>query len=233
MVVALSLSISQEITHLVGQKRWEQLYRLYDLSERLVFLCIPVVSVGTLLSSPFLLTLWLHNRGLYQPGLFILMGITSAAMGIKEHKYQFQSASNQHRELSKATLALYGLMTVVSIFSTRLFGVVGFMLTWLLTECLLTVLIVRMNFKLFPDGYEIQIKPMLRLVAILTIAFGAASWPAYRAVNEPISVTLGIATAFVIVLSSISYYIFSVGAVRSAMIARFRKRTAMAVGVSS
>jgi O-antigen/teichoic acid export membrane protein len=233
MLVALSLAISQEITHLVGQKRWEQLYRLYDLSERLVFSCIPVVSVGTLLSSPFLLSMWLHNRGLYQPGLFILMGITSATMGIKEHKYQFQSASNQHRELSKATLVAYSLMTVFSVFATRHFGVVGFMLTWLLTECLLTVLIVRMNFKLFPAGYEIQIKPMLRLVTILAIAFGAASWPAYRAVNEPILVTLGIAAAFVSILSSISYYIFSVGEVRSAMMARLRKRTPMAVGVSS
>jgi len=220
-LAVLSLSIGQEITHLVGQNKWAQLYRLYDLSERLVLGCIPVVSVGTLLASPFLLTVWLHNRILYHPGLSILMGLTSAVMGIKEHKYQFQSASNQHKELSKVTLAGYGLMIVASIFTIKLFGVSGFMLTWLLTECVLTALILRMNCKLFPNGYQVRFRPIYYLVVILAIVFGAAAWPAYHAVVESIPFTLGVAIAFVLVVSPISYYLFGVEEVWSVIRRRY------------
>jgi O-antigen/teichoic acid export membrane protein len=224
VLVVLSLAIGQEITHLVGRGNWKQLRRLYDLSERVVLLCIPVVSVGTLLGTPFLLTVWLHKRMLYHPGLCILMGLTSAAMGIKEHKYQFQSASNQHEELSKAMLLGYGSMIVVSIFTTRFFGVAGFMVTWLMTECVLTALILRMNARLFPDGRMIQMNQIFRLVGILLIAFGAASWFAYRAAYESISVTLDIATAFVLILSLVSYYLFGLEEVRTVLMARLRNR---------
>jgi O-antigen/teichoic acid export membrane protein len=232
LLSVLSLSIGQEITHLVGSNKWEQLYRLYDLSERLVLWCVPVVSVGTLLASPFLFTVWLHNRLLYQPGLCILMGLTSAAMGIKEHKYQFQSASNQHTELSKVTVVGYGSMILISIFTMRFFGVAGFMLTWLLTECLLTAMILRMNWKLFPVGYDIHLKPIVNLIALLAFAFGAATWPAYHAVYESLPNTLGVTIAFVLVLSLISYHLFGVGEVRSVMEARFRKRMPLVASVS-
>ena len=78
--------------------------RLYDLSERVVLLLVPTVSVATLLASPWLLAIWLHQRSLYEPGLCFLMALTSAAMGIKDHKYQFQSSSNQHETLSRVML---------------------------------------------------------------------------------------------------------------------------------
>jgi O-antigen/teichoic acid export membrane protein len=224
-LAVLSLSIGQEITHLVGRSDWKQLHRLYDLSERVVLLCTPIISVGTLLGSPFLLAVWLHNRMLYRPGLCILMGLTSAVMGIKEHKYQFQSASNQHEQLSEAVLAGYGTMIVASIFTIKVFGVSGFMVTWLLTECVLTALILRMNMKLFPDGRTIELNQIFSLVGVLLVAFGSAGWLAYRAVYESVPVTLEIAVAFVFVVFMISYYLFGVDEVRSVVMARLRSRT--------
>jgi O-antigen/teichoic acid export membrane protein len=88
--------ISQDITMLFGKRDWPTLRRLYDLSERVVLFLIPIVSVGSLLMCPFLFTIWLHKRNLYEPTLCLLMAIVSGVLGIKEHKTQFQSSSNNH-----------------------------------------------------------------------------------------------------------------------------------------
>ena len=64
-----SQSIAPEVTGLVGRKDWKGLQRLYDLSERVVLLLVPTISVATLLASPWLLAVWLHQRTIYEPGL--------------------------------------------------------------------------------------------------------------------------------------------------------------------
>ena len=59
--------VSQDITMLFGARNWVSLRRLYDLSERVVLFLIPIVSIGSLLMCPFLFTVWLHKRTLYEP----------------------------------------------------------------------------------------------------------------------------------------------------------------------
>ena len=156
-----SFSIGPEITGLVGRKDWKGLKRLYDLSERVVLLLVPTVSVATLLASPWLLAVWLHRRSLYEPGLCFLMALTSAAMGIRDHKYQFQSSSNQHEALSRVLLAAYGGVLVISAVALPFFGVIGFMWAWLAAEIAQTVAILRMNRKLFPTADDCYCRPAL------------------------------------------------------------------------
>lgn len=152
-----SAMVSQDITMLVGQRNWTTLRRLYDLSERVVLFLIPVVSIGSLMMSPFLFTVWLHKRNLYEPSLCILMAIVSAVLGIKEHKTQFQSSSNEHETLAWFSIGGYTVMLSVSVFTLRAFGLPGFMVTWIVWEIIQTVLVVRLNDKLFPKELGITI----------------------------------------------------------------------------
>ena len=94
-----SYTIGQDITLLFGKSDWRQLQRLYNLSERIVLFLIPIVSIGSLLLCPFLFTIWLHKRNIYEPGLCLLMAMVSAVLGVKEHKTQFQSSSNKHEDM--------------------------------------------------------------------------------------------------------------------------------------
>ena len=57
ILLVVTGSISQEITHLVGQREWAQMRRLYEVSEKVVLFLIPTMTVGTLLMTPFLFSI--------------------------------------------------------------------------------------------------------------------------------------------------------------------------------
>jgi O-antigen/teichoic acid export membrane protein len=220
----ISFSIGPEITHLIGKRSWPELKRLYDLSERVVLLLIPVFSVGVLLLSPFLFTVWLHKRNLYEPSLCFMMALISAVMGIKEHKYQFQSSSNEHERLSRFTLVAYATMLLISAFLLKPFGVIGFTFVWLAAEVAQTIYILRLNVQLFPREMEISMDPVVRLVAVLSIAFGIAAWPAFAAVRWPLGTVVAVAVAITLLMSLASYYAFGLNEVRSVIESRIRRR---------
>lgn len=229
MLIVLTYSIGQEITHLIGQKNWKQLHRLYDLSERVVMMMIPPTSVGVLLASPFLFSIWLHKRELYLPTICILMAIASAVMSIKEHKYQFQTASNEHERLSAMMIVSYSFMLLVALPLILHIGLAGFILAWVATEIFQTAYILRLNVSLFPREYSISSVPMLRLVMVTALGFAAAAWPAYRAVSESLPVILGIAAIYMAGLATISYFAFGMNEVRMVLQARMRARHAPSV----
>lgn len=224
-LAVVSLSIAPEITRLVGRKDWPNLRRLYDLSERVVLLLVPMVSAGTLLASPWLLAVWLHRRSLYEPALCILMALTSAAMGIKEHKYQFQTASNQHTNLSRAMIAAYGIMLLLSAATIRYFGAAGFVATWLAAEIALTVAILKMNKRLFPEQYAVTAAPVRRLVAVLAVVFAGAAYPAFQARHEPLSTVLAVAILYAGVIAALGYWVFGVSEVTRVVVGRWRAKT--------
>ncbi|WP_150133097.1 lipopolysaccharide biosynthesis protein [Acidisarcina polymorpha] len=223
-----SYSIGPEITSLVGRKDWKQLRRLYDLSERIVLLLVPTVSVATLLASPWLLAVWLHRRSLYEPGLCMLMALTSAAMGIKEHKYQFQSSSNQHADLSKVLFLAYGAVLLVSAITMRYFGVLGFMIAWLVAETAQTIAIVRMNKKMFPADYGITAKPILRLTGVLSIVFAGAVYPAFQAPQESLPIILIVAVLYTLATALLCYWVFGVSEVTQLVLGRWRHKSVAA-----
>jgi O-antigen/teichoic acid export membrane protein len=218
--------IGQDITLLFGQRDWQQLRRLYDLSERVVLFLVPVVSVGSLLMCPILFTVWLHKRNLYDPLLCILMAIVSAVLGIKEHKTQFQSASNKHQELSSFILPGYAIMLVVSYFVMQPLGLPGFLLTWLVWEIIQTGYVLRLNEALLPPEFRISARPVLRLSVFMAAAFILAAIPAQLEVNWPLDRVAAMAFITTTLLGIAAYYLFGVEEVRSLIIGRIRGRLA-------
>ena len=219
-----SAMVSQDITMLVGQRNWATLRRLYDLSERVVLFLIPVVSIGSLMMSPFLFTVWLHKRNLYEPSLCILMAIVSAVLGIKEHKTQFQSSSNEHEALSWFILGGYTVMLTVSIFTLRAFGLPGFMLTWIAWEIIQTAFVVGLNGKLFPPEFRITVKPLVRLAVLMTIAFALTAWPAYAEKYWSLPRVVAASVATTGMLGGAAYFVFQMGEIREIVEGRFRRR---------
>ena len=188
----LSFSIGQEITLLVGQRNWSALQRLYDLSERVVLLLVPIFSVGVLLLSRSLFAVWLHRPDLYEPALCFIMAVTSAVMGIKEHKYQFQSSSNEHERLSRFTLGAYTAMLVAAALLMKPFGIEGLMYAWLAAELAQTIYIVRLNVQMFPSDMTISMGPMVRLLAVLLISFSLAAWPVFDGADWSLPAMVGV-----------------------------------------
>ena len=223
-----STMVSQDITLLFGKEDWATLRRLYDLSERVVMLLIPVVSIGSLLMCPFLFTVWLHKRSIYEPVLCILMAILSAVLGIKEHKTQFQSSSNQHEEFSVFMLIGYSVMLLVGVFTTKFFGLTGFMVTWIAWEIVQTIYVLRLNSKLFPPELAVTHLPFVRLVIFLVAAFGAVLWPALHEGNWSLPAVVALSAGSVAVLGVAAYYTFGLEALRSILRARLQRRAAAA-----
>jgi hypothetical protein len=226
ILAVATYAVSQDITLLVGQGNWSQLRRLYDLSERVVIFLIPIASIGSLLLCPFLFTVWLHSRALYDPLLCLLMAMTSAVLGIKEHKTQFQSSSNVHEQLSMFSIVGYSVMLIVSIFMMKTLGLAGFMYTWLVWEVLQTAFVVRLNSKLFPAEFQISKGPIVRLCIFMMISFGGVAWPAFLEVHWPLIAVIATAVTVTALLGSIAYPLFGLSEVRTILQSKLRQRFA-------
>lgn len=215
---------AQDITLMVGRKDWPQLRRLYDLSERLVLFLIPIISIGSLLMCPFLFTIWLHKRSLYQPELCILMAIVSAVLGLKEHKTQFQSSSNEHEQLSTFILAGYSIMLLVSIPVMHRFGLTGFILTWLVWEIIQTAGVVRLNKRLFPADYRFDTHLLLRFCGFIAVAFAAVAVPALHEASWSLPTGVAAAIAISATLAIFAYFVFQIDEIRKLLVIRYRRR---------
>lgn len=228
ILVTITYSIGQDITHLVGQRNWRQLRRLYELSEKVVLLLIPTVTVCTLLMSPFLFTIWLHKRSLYAPALCMTMAAISGVMGIKEHKYQFQWSSNEHTNLSRFTLMAYGLMLVVSAVLLKPFGIEGLMAVWGMTEIALVIYILHLNTRLFPAEAGISAAPVFKLAAVFAAALALAAYPCWHSIDWPLPTVVSVAVLTTVMLAVVSYFAFDLSEVLELLQARFRRRMAVA-----
>jgi O-antigen/teichoic acid export membrane protein len=225
-----SNTIGQDITLLVGAGDWRQLRRLYDLSERIVLFLIPIVSVGSLLMAPFLFVVWQGKRGFYDPALCFMMAIISAVLGIKEHKTQFQSSSNKHEDLSVYILTGYAIMLIVSLGTMHLFGLPGFLATWLIWEVIQTRFVVGLNHKMFPAEYNISTRPLLKLSIFMVFAFAAAAYPAFRDASWKLGWTVVSAISVTGVLGIAAYFVFDVDEIRSLIALRIKRRLAPSNG---
>lgn len=221
--------IGQDITMLVGKSDWGELRRLYDLSERVVLFLIPVVSIGSLLMCPLLFHLWLHDRIDYHPYLCIEMAIVSAVLGLKEHKTQFQSSSNEHEKLSTRIFIGYAIMLGISVFTMKSWGVAGFIVTWLIWEILQTAYVVYLNHKLFPDDAMIDNSLLRRFIIFIIAAFAVTAVPAIKAAQWTLPVSTGVALATTLLLAVAAYMTFRMDELRVLLMNKFRKnRTAEA-----
>jgi O-antigen/teichoic acid export membrane protein len=229
LLISLTYSIGQETIQVIARRSWAQLLRMYDLSERVILLFIPCLTVGTYLAAPFLFTIWLHQRTLYRPEICLLMAIVSSVVALKEHKYVFQYLSNQHEAISRFSLIAYGAMLVVSALPVKLWGDSAFMIVWLITELSITAFIIKQNRKLFPPEFHPSLATIPRLALILAAAFSIAGWLAWHGEQWPLRKVTGVAIAASIGLLCVSYFAFGVSAVRSVVQSRLRARFASAV----
>jgi O-antigen/teichoic acid export membrane protein len=218
----LSQALGPEINQLYGQRSWTRLFRLYELSERVVFALIPVASIGTLLATPLLMTVWLHKPSLYNPAVCIIMGLIAGIMGIKDHKWNFQIFSNEHSDLARMTLWSYTAMVALAVPMIHMFGVLGFLILWLVTEVYQTAVILRLNRRLFSGTAALDFSPAYKLFGLMVAATLPASWFAFAAPHRTLLQGSLIALAFVIALTGVSYLLFGLNEVRREMQARFR-----------
>jgi len=222
--------LGQDITLLFGKSDWRLLRRLYDLSERVVLFLIPVTSIGSLLLCPLLFTVWLHKRSYYEPGLCLLMAIVSAVLGIKEHKTQFQSSSNKHEDMSTFIIVGYVLMLAVSVFTMRIYGLTGFVVTWLIWEIIQTRFVLTLNAKLFPVEHKVTAEPVVKFTVFTSIAFALCIYPAYHEANWGLGWTVVSAVALTTAIGIAAYKVFGVDEVKTLLISRLRHRFAPMIG---
>ena len=215
---------AQDITLMVGRQDWPRLRRLYDLSERLVLFLIPVISIGSLLMCPLLFTVWLHKRHLYQPELCFLMALVSAVLGLKEHKTQFQSSSNEHEELSTFILIGYSVMLAVAIPVMHRFGLPGFIVTWLTWEIIQTAGVVRLNTRLFPAEYQFGKGLLWRFCGFIVVAFAAVAWPALREAHWSLPVGVAAAVGTSLLLAAAAWPTFHMTEIALLLRERMQRR---------
>ena len=208
ILVSMSQAIGPEITELYGKRSWPRLFRLYELSERVIFAMVPPVTIGTLLACPILMRVWLHKPGFYDPYVCLGMALISGAIGIKEHKYHFQTCSNEHTVLARLMFSTYAGMVVLAIPAIRWFGVLGFLGLWLVAELFQVLAILRLNQRLFAGISRLDFSPVHKLFALMGGATILGAWLAMTAGQKSLPVITLTAVLFVSVLLLISYPLF-------------------------
>jgi O-antigen/teichoic acid export membrane protein len=230
LLTIVTNSIGPEVTILYGQRNWGMLYRLYDLSERVVLALTVPITFGSMLATPLLLHFWLHKSGLYDPAVCLLLGLTVTILGIKEHKYQFQFSSNQVREISYLTIAGYSVMTVVSIPAIYFLRLPGFAAVWGITELVLLYLLLRLNARLFAGEMTLDRTPVHRLFAAMAIGSLAVAWPLFHMQNYSYPKQAFIAVGGAVVALLVSYRLFKVEPVRELIWRKLAARIPLLAG---
>ena len=220
-------SMGAEITNLFGRSDWTSLSRLYDYSERFIFFLIPLVNVAVLIGSPVLITLWMHKRAdLFSPYPYMLSAAISMVISLKEHKYQFQFSTNTHEELARVMFLSYVTMIIVSIGAVHVFGVVGFLWTWLAVEIVQIIRIVRLNMKLFSSFERLELKYLRRLAGICICSLLLSLALLEKTVSFPILWQIGLSLLSALILTACSWPLFGVGDVLRKMSAQFSRKFA-------
>lgn len=214
LITMITWTISQEVTLFYGERNWPSLYRLYDLSERVVLTFTVPLTFGSMLAAPFLLHFWLHRDALYRPEICLLLGLTATILGIKEHKYQFQFSSNQVREISYFTIAGYSAMILLSIPAIKLVGLPGFVVLWGLTEIVLLYLLLHLNARLFAGSATLDRSPIIRLFGLLFVGSIAVVWPMFHMLRFSYVEQVIISLAGTLIFLVTSYRVFGFASVR-------------------
>ena len=213
ILTSATQTLGQEVTEFYGKHEWTRLFRLYELSERVVFAMIPAVNLGTLLATPVLISLWLHKPSLYDPYLCIMMALISAAMGIKDHKLQFQVSTNQHTALARVIFWNYLAMAVLGAAGIWMFGPIGFLVPWFMSEVVQIILILRLNERLFISTSKLDFSPVYKLFALMGAAILLGSWFAIHAQERSLLKSSVTAVVFAVILTFISYPLFQLNEV--------------------
>lgn len=208
-------SIGPEITITLGQRDWRKLHRLYEFSERIILLMTPPITFGSMLATPLLLQVWLHKGNLFDPSICLLLGLTVSVLSIKEHKYQFQFSSNEVQAISYMTILAYSAQLAISVPMMMKFGLVGYLVTWCVSEILQLFYLLHLNAKLFGEMAKVDRTPVYQLFAFLAAGCLLLLWPVYHIARFPYAIQGTAAILVTIVMAALSYWIFRVDEVRT------------------
>ncbi|NYF78473.1 hypothetical protein [Granulicella arctica] len=225
LLAMFTQSMGAEITTMFGRRDWPGLSRLYDYSERFIFFLIPLVNTGVLVLSPVLITVWMHKRAeLFSPYPYMLSAAISMVVSLKEHKFQFQFSTNTHEELSRIMFGSYMAMTVLSLATVPLFGVVGFLWTWLLVEVFQMIFIMRLNMKLFAEIEPLELTFLRRLIGICIPSLLLALLLLHKTASFTLVWQVAIAVASGAVVAGVAWPLFGVGDVISKVGGQFSSK---------
>ena len=180
MLAMFTQALGPEITSLFAKREWMRLRGLYIYSEKLIFAGIPTVSIGVLVASPWLLTVWhVSKASPFELYPYVLSAAIAIVMATEEHKYQFQYCTNSHEKLARFMFSSYVLMVAASVPLVQHFGLMGFLGVWLATESSQLAYIVHLNHVLF-DPAVTQAEPLahrnlLRLLGLSVVGLVAAT----------------------------------------------------------
>jgi O-antigen/teichoic acid export membrane protein len=201
-------SVAPEVTKLFAKHDWKGLKQLYDYSERLVCAIVPAVNVGVLYLSPFLLQIWVRQPQLFVPHVYLVAAATSLVMSMEEQKFQFQFATNTHKDLAKFMFGTYILLGLVWMFVIPRFGIAGLLWCWLAVEFSQLIYLVFLNARLF-RGFEILDKRYLgRMLGLSAVFFAAAAFllPLTKQLRLPAQVGIAVANGAILLAIAIPLY---------------------------
>ena len=223
-------SLSAEITLIYGQQDWKRLHRLYALSERLILLMTPPITFGSMLATPLLLQIWMHQGKVFRPGVCIVLGLTVSILSIKEHKYQFQFSSNKVGSIAWQTLFAYGLTSLASILLMHRFGIQGYLVPALISETLQLFYLLHLNDRLFAGEAELDHKPVYQMLGIMAVCTAIFFWPILHIRGVPYLIQGVIATVTTLVLSAFCYWLFQVDELRTMLWSKLASRVPALAG---
>ncbi len=223
-IIVFTNALSQQNIELIARRSWKQLQRMYDLSERVVLLLDPTATVGVLLACPFLFSVWLHKRGLYHPGVCIMMAVISAVMALRHHKWSFQYLSNRHEGVAKVCVAAYGVMIVFTALTLGAWGIHAYLAAWLAAELVICAYVIRQNRLLFPAEFRPPLAPLARLAVLLAVAFGLAAWPVLHDATWPLHRVAAVAAFATMALLVVDYFAFGLQELQAVFQRRLKRR---------
>jgi O-antigen/teichoic acid export membrane protein len=226
MLQTITYAIAPEVTFSFADRDMKKLLSIYHNSEKVVFSVIPIANLGAFLASPILLSIWLHKPLLFNPYVYGLMALISAAMSMRDHKQFFQLSTNTHKRLS--IIIFFGniLMIAVSIPFTIKYGIYGFMFTWLVSEVLQMVFIYHENKRLFRNDPSINFLPILKLWLVMAVSLPICMGLVHF--GQQISLTMVGVAAMVgmLILTLESYFVFGLKDVWVLLLSRLRRNQA-------
>jgi O-antigen/teichoic acid export membrane protein len=225
----ITQSMGPEITRLFGQGDWSAMIKLYDYSERLIFFLTTVGNTALYIASPLLLLLWMHRPGLFQSTAYVLLAAVNITLCVKEHKYQFQFATNTHTVLAKVMFTGYIIMVVVSLVTIRRYGLNGFLWTWLLVEMVQTALILRMNKELFTgkEGTSVAAVDagyLLRLAGVSTAGLIAGMFLLRHTREWSYTLQAGSDLVLIALIAGVAFFVFQMAGMGKQMRAKLASR---------
>ena len=227
LVNIVTLSIAPEITNLFGKREWGALAKLYSYSERMVFAIIPTVNLGVLMLSPFLLTVWLHKRGMFSIYPYVICSAVSIVMSIKENKLQFQFSTNSHVAIAKVVFLSYVALVVVSLFAVSRWGLMGFLWTWLAVEGFQAMYVFHLNRSLFTMVGELEKKYLIRLGLLVVPGLLATAALLRFSTTLGLPSQVGLSALVILCIGSLASMAFGIPEVARDFRGRFRSKVSV------